>query len=166
MSTIKMDVESTTPSTPSASKGKLYFKSDNIPYALNEDGTEFDLTAAAGARWITIAISDETTDLTTGAAKGTLILPYGYTVASVFASVTTAPTGTTLIFDINEGGVSILSTKISIDVSENHSGTAATPPVISDSSIAQYAVVTFDIDQIGSGTAGAGAKISMYITPV
>ncbi len=50
MATITTATESSTPSTPSAGSGKIYFKSDKIIYALNEDGTEYDLTAAAGAR--------------------------------------------------------------------------------------------------------------------
>ena len=102
MSIVRMDEETSSPSTPASGKGLYYFKNDGVPYAKNDNGTEFDLTAAAGARWIFVAISDETTALETGAAKKTLILPYGYTLGDVFASVTTAPTGATLIFDINE----------------------------------------------------------------
>ena len=61
--------------------------------------------------------------------------------------------------DINEGGVSILSTVISIDASEKTSTTAATAPVISDSALADDAEITIDIDQIGSLTAGKGLKV-------
>lgn len=105
-----------------------------------------------------IACSDETTDLTTG-TKVTFRMPFAMTVSEVRASVTTAPTGAAIIVDINEGGTSILSTKLTIDVSEKTSTTAATPAVILDSSIADDAEVTIDIDQIGSTIAGAGLKV-------
>jgi hypothetical protein len=60
-------------------------------------------------------------------------------------------------FDINEEGTSILSTKITIDSGEYSSNTAATPPVLSDSALADDARITVDID--GAGTGAAGAKV-------
>jgi len=105
------------------------------------------------------AASDETTDLTTGTAKLTYRMPFAFTVTEVRCSVSTAPTGSTIIVDINESGTSILSTKLTIDASEKTSTTAATPAVISDSSLADDAEITIDIDQVGSGTAGAGLKV-------
>lgn len=112
---------------------------------------------------IIIACSDETTALTTGTAKVTFRMPYAFTLTAVRASVTTAPTGSTLVVDINEdtgsGATSILSTKLSIDISEKTSTTAATQPVISDASLADDSEITIDIDQIGSTIAGAGLKV-------
>lgn len=110
------------------------------------------------------AVSDETTALTTGTAKLTFRMPCAMTVTSVRASVGTAPTGSTLVVDINESGTSILSTKLSIDAGEKTSTTAATPPVISDSALADDAEITIDIDQIGSTIAGAGLKIVLIGT--
>ena len=108
---------------------------------------------------IGLACSDETTDLTTGAGKVTFRLPHAMTLTAVRASVTTAPTGSTLVVDINENGTSILSTKLSIDAGEKTSTTAAVPAVISDSSLADDAEITIDIDQIGATVAGAGLKV-------
>jgi hypothetical protein len=108
---------------------------------------------------IGLACSDETTALTTGTAKVTFRMPYAMTLQAVRASVTTAPTGSTLVVDVNEGGTSVLSTKLSIDASEKTSTTAATAAVISDSSLADDAEITIDIDQIGATIAGAGLKV-------
>ena len=106
-----------------------------------------------------IACSDETTLLTTG-TKVTFRIPYSFTVTGVRASLTTAGTGGTLVtVDINEGGSSILSTKITIDASESTSTTAATPPVISDTGLADDAQMTIDIDAVGNTTAGKGLKV-------
>ena len=123
------------------------------------------VTFSAGTKGVTesfiIACSDESTALTTGTAKVTFRMPYAFTLQAVRASVTTAPVGSTIIVDINEGGTTILSTTLSIDASEKTSTTAATPPVISDSALADDAEITIDIDQVGSGTAGAGLKVAL-----
>lgn len=120
-----------------------------------------------GTQWVNtkpkveigLAISDETTDLTTGTAKITFRMPYAMTLTGVRANVNTAPTGSVLTVDINETASSILSTKITIDATEKTSETAATPPVISDSALADDAEITIDIDTIGSTIAGKGLKI-------
>ena len=108
-----------------------------------------------------VALSDETTALTTGDAKITFRMPYAFELTGVRASVTTAPTGSVLTVDIEEGGSTILSTLLTIDVSEKTSTTAATPAVISDSALADDSEITVDIDTIGSGTAGAGLKVTL-----
>lgn len=115
---------------------------------------------------IPIAVSDETTALTTGTAKVTFRMPFAFTLTAVRASVTTAPTGSVLTVDINEGGSSILSTKLTIDASEKTSTTAATPAVISDTALADDAEITIDIDTVGSTVAGAGLKVYLIGTVV
>jgi hypothetical protein len=111
-----------------------------------------------------VVCSDETTNLTAGVAKVTLRSPYAFTLTRVRASVNTAPTGSTLIVDINENGTSVLSTKLSIDASEKTSTTAASSAVISDSAIANDAEITVDIDQVGSTIAGKGLKVVLIGT--
>jgi hypothetical protein len=101
------------------------------------------------------AISDETTAITTGAAKLTARAPFAFTLTAVRASLTTASSSGIPTFDINEGGTTVLSTKLTIDANEKTSTTAATPAVISDSAIADDAELTFDIDVAGTGAAGA-----------
>lgn len=113
---------------------------------------------------IAIACSDETTAVTTGTAKATFRMPYAFTLTAVRASVTTAPTGSTLVIDINENGTTILSTKLSIDASEKTSTTAASAAVISDASLADDAEITIDFDQVGSTIAGAGVKVYLIGT--
>lgn len=112
---------------------------------------------------IIIACSDEVSSLSTGTAKVTFRTPFAMTVTGVRASVNTAPVGSTIIVDINEGGSSILSTKLTIDAGEKTSTTAATAAVISDSSLANDAEITIDIDQVGSSTAGKGLKVTLLV---
>jgi hypothetical protein len=82
-------------------------------------------------------------------------MPFAMTLTSVRASLTTASTSGTPTFDINESGSTILSTKITIDANEKTSTTAATAPVISDTSLADDAEMTIDIDVAGTGAKGA-----------
>jgi hypothetical protein len=111
-----------------------------------------------------VAASDETTALTTGTAKVTFRMPYAMTVTAVRASLSTAQaSGSIFTVDINEGGTSILSTKLTIDNTEKTSTTAATPAVVSDTALADDAEITIDIDQIGDGTA-KGLKVTIIGT--
>ena len=106
-----------------------------------------------------IACSDETTALTVGTGKVEFRMPFAFTLTRVKASATTAPVGSTLIVDINEAGTTILSTKLTLDAGEKTSDTAAAAAVISDASLANDSIITIDVDQIGSSTAGAGLKV-------
>lgn len=109
----------------------------------------------------TYAIGDETTAITTGTAKITFRAPYAFTLVDVRASLTTASSSGIPTFDINEGGTTLLSTKLTIDANEKTSTTAATAAVISDNVVADDAEMTIDVDVAGTGA--AGAKISLYV---
>lgn len=123
------------------------------------DGEYVPMFGASVGEAAIIACSDETSNLTTGTAKRTFRLPYNVEIDEVRASLTTAPVGSALQVDINIDGVSILSTKLTIDAGEKTSVTA-TPAVISDASHSSDSEVTIDIDQVGSTTAGAGLKVT------
>ena len=120
--------------------------------------------AQAKAEYLVCAASDESTALTTGTGKVAFRMPYAMTLTGVRCSLTTAQaSGSILTVDINEGGTSILSTKLTIDNTEKTSTTAATAAVISDVNLADDAEITIDIDQVGDGTA-KGLKITLIGT--
>jgi hypothetical protein len=123
--------------------------------------TGFDLSGGAlrAPAEIGLACSDETTALTVGTGKLTFRMPYAMTLTAVRLSVTTAPTGSALVVNIKESGVSVFSTKPQIDAGATTSVGSGTPAVISDTALADNAVITVDIDQIGSTVAGAGLKV-------
>ena len=110
----------------------------------NSTATLVNVPAKIGHAEICIACSDETTALT---------------LTEVRASVTTAPAGSALTVDVNDGGTSIFSTLLTIDAGEKTSTTAATPAVLSDTALADDAEITGDVDAVGSSTAGAGLKV-------
>lgn len=110
------------------------------------------------------ALSDNTTALTTGATDRPYRVPYALNLTGLRAYVDTAPTGAALTVDINEDGSTILSTKLTIDADEKTSTTAAAAHVFSDTAIADDAVISFDLDTVGSAVAGAGLVVCLYGT--
>jgi hypothetical protein len=111
-----------------------------------------------------IAFGDETTDITVGTGKAEFIIPFNCTISAVYVGLTTAPTGSVATFDVNVGGTSILSTKVTIDPGEKNSNTADIPPVISTPAYTAFSAITVDIDGIGSSDAGAGPKLYLEVT--
>jgi hypothetical protein len=149
-----------------AAADKIVFWDDSagkLTYLALGDGVAIDGTTIYAQDWFVIAASDESTNLATGTNKVYFRMPYAATLLAVRATVNTAPTGSTLIVDINEAGSTILSTKLSIDASEKTSTTAATAAVISDSALADDAEITIDIDQVGSTVAGKGLKVYLKV---
>ena len=123
--------------------------------------------ATVTPRSLTVACSDETTLLTAGTEKATFRMPEAATITGVRASLTTAPVGSVLTVDVNKGGTSVLSTKLTIDAGEKTSTTAATAAVIdtNQDDVADDTEMTIDIDTVGSSSAGAGLKVTIYYTP-
>ncbi len=114
-----------------------------------------------------IAASDETTELSAWTSKIKFRMPYGFELSEVRASLNTAATWATLLqVDINESWTTILSTKITIDASETTSTTAATAPVISDSTLADDAEITIDLDAIWNTTPWVGLKVYLIWTKI
>jgi len=141
---------------------------DNIITALSGGGIQDSGIAVSNINVdaIGVACSDETSDLTVGTNKVKFRTPYALTATGVRASVNTAPTGSTIIVDINMDGTSILSTELSIDVGEKTSTTALDPAVIGTTALTDDAEITIDIDQVGSIVAGAGLKVFLVCEKV
>jgi len=113
-----------------------------------------------------IAASDETTALTVADDKVTFRMPFAMTlnsgISGVRASLTTAGTtsGVTTI-DIEQGGVSILSTLLTIDYGEFTSYTAATAVVVGTVALTDNAEMTVNVDVLSGGATESGLKIQL-----
>jgi len=141
--------------------GKFLNCYDNNGYAHWADLTASDISSFVGLPCeIQLAVSDETTALTTGTGKLTFRMPHAMTLTEVRASLTTAQTsGGILTVDINKNGSTIfIANWLTIDNGEKTSVTALDQPIINVSSLADDDEITIDIDQIGSGDA-TGLKI-------
>mgnify|MGYP003677501382 CR=1 FL=1 len=113
-----------------------------------------------------IAASDESTALTTGTAKVSWRMPYAFTLnagaAGITASCNQDPSGAILTIDVNEAGTTIMNNvnKLQIAIGSTTS-VGGVAPVLTDVALAANALMTVDIDQIGSGDAGTGLKITL-----
>lgn len=107
------------------------------------------------------ALSDEATPITTG-VKLTWRTPAAITLVNPpRSSLTTASSSGVVTVDINETGSTIMTNnKLSIDANEKTSVTAATPCILTDTSLADDAEITFNITTAGTGA--TGLKVKLY----
>jgi hypothetical protein len=171
-SSINPDFITTAPVSKSEMKAQLTVARDEIT-ALQEGLAAAeaaindldDIVTGGGTGGIQTALgfvcSDETTSLipTTGAAS--CRAPYNLTVNSVRASLARASNSGVVEVDVNKNGVSIFSTRLTIDATEKTSLTAATAAVLSTTSISDDDEITIDID--ASGTNAAGLKVWLLV---
>lgn len=136
---------------------KAFFETGDIPTESNY----VDLIDTLSVGDFIVYASDLTSDLSTGTTKGAFHAPYAFTITDIKANVISAPTGASIVVDVKKNGVTILSTVITIDAGETSSRTAATPPVISVSALAEDDVITIDINQVGSTLAGSGLSVTI-----
>jgi hypothetical protein len=131
--------------------GQVPTVTDDDPYTI---GWGTGGGSGDGMVYFGVACSDETTALTTGAAKVTFRMPFAMTVSSVRANLATASSSGLVTVDINTDGVTMLSTKLSIDANERTSTTAATAAVISVDDLTDDSEMTIDLDAAGTNAKG------------
>lgn len=110
--------------------------------------------SAGGAAKLILVVGDETTALTTGTAKYTFRLPYGFLLSEVRASLTTQSSSGDVKVDLNLAGTSILSAVIQVDATTTTSVGSAAPPAVLTAELPDNGVITVDIDAAGTGAAG------------
>ena len=108
----------------------------------------------------TIVFSDAGTLVATTNVSFEIPVPVALTILRVYINVKTAPTGATLIVDVNKGGTTIFTTQgnrptIAISAKTAESGT---PDV---TTLAKNDILSIDVDQIGSTIAGADLVVQV-----
>ena len=96
--------------------------------------------------------------LSTGARNVRFYVESSRTISNVVVSVGTAPTGASVIFDVNKNGTTIFSTQANrptIAASGFYDGSST--PDVTSLSAGDY--LTVDVDQVGSTVAGSDAVI-------
>lgn len=112
-----------------------------------------------------VAASDETTSITTGTAKVTFRMPYAFTLTNIRGSLNTVSSSGSPIIDVNEAGTTLMTAnKVLIDVSELTSVTAVTAVTLTDTSLADDASMTIDVDTAGTGAKGLKICLIGYQT--
>lgn len=98
--------------------------------------------------------------LTTGAKPVRIYIENLRTIANVVASVSTAPTGASVIFDVNKNGTTIFTTQANRPTitASSHFDAISIPAV---TSIGNGDYLTIDVDQVGSTIPGSDAVIKV-----
>lgn len=115
-----------------------------------------------------VAAADEFTPLSTGTAKTTWRMPFGFALSEVRASLTSAQSsGDLLTLNLKRNGTSVFITKITVDNGEKTSLTATTPPVLTSNPLVLAAddEMTIDVDQVGASSDATGLKLYLLGAP-
>lgn len=162
--------ERSDPADEDVSAGEMFL------YAKNDGGasslfakTDNDNVFEIGHKVVEITLVDDTTDNVIGDKTGDiyLVIPEeldGWNLVNAHASVFTAGTTGTQdiqIHNVDNGGVDMLSPKITIDSGETSSYTAATSPAINTSNddVSKGDRIRVDVDAIHTGTAAKGLSV-------
>lgn len=119
------------------------------------------LTNLKANSFMTIALSDESTAITTGVGKVSFRAPFAMTLYQIpRASLSTASSSGNPAINIKKNSTTIFSTTLTIDANEKTSTTAATAAVLSTTTFADDDEITMDIDAAGTGA--KGLKVTLY----
>jgi len=86
-----------------------------------------------------------------------------WTITSVRASVGTAPTGASVIVDVNVDGTTIFSTQANRPTIAAAANTSSTVTNMNTTSVANGSYLTVDIDQVGSTVAGSDLSVQVGV---
>jgi len=104
------------------------------------------------------------TDATTGTNKtNQIIIPRAGTISKCWINAKTAPVGADLICDINKGGTTIWSTQAN-RIKLTAGNTSGSQTSFDVTSVVEGDLITIDIDQIGSSTAGKDITVILQVT--
>lgn len=128
------------------------------------DGWE-PMTVPAAPRniFVSIAMSDMTTDLTTGTAKAVWFAPEDGELASVFIAVHDPSSSGIVRVDMNDSGGSVFTTRPAIDATEATSLTGTVAVLDGTVSFSRGDKFTFDIDD--AGTDAKGLQVCVEYVP-
>lgn len=147
-----------------ATAGLLYFATDTDGGTLYRDTGSAWVQVGQGVTRSEILVPFPTSGtVSTGTGALRVYVEEACTIVGARASVGTAPTGATLIVDVNKNGTTIYTTqgnRPTIAISGNTSGTPTTPDV---TSLAAGDYLTVDTDQVGSSVAGADLMVTVVL---
>ena len=153
---IRLKEQGSDPSTPSSGYGWIFEKADGNFYFMNDVG---NVVGPIGQRYYTFTVAGDLT-VDPGVVRFYNLTERALTINKVHIAVNTAPTGATVIIDVNENDTTIFATqgnRPAITISEF----TAESTTFDDDSWASGNYLTVDIDQIGSAIAGADLTVTV-----
>lgn len=98
----------------------------------------------------------------TNVTRTPIIIPFNVNVKKAFARIMTAPTGASVIVDINRNGTSIWNTNQANRLTIAAGANSASQTSFDTTSLSEGDYLTLDIDQIGSTVAGVDLIVELY----
>jgi hypothetical protein len=146
-------------STPLTQRTKLSFTGAGVE--VTDDGNDTTVVTISGANFGSV-IDEITYSITDALAVHNGLMRWYIegikTISNVIVSVSTAPVGSSIIFDVNKNGTTIFTTQANRPaIAENNYYDFSNIPDVT--SLVQGDYLTIDVDQVGSTTAGANAVI-------
>ncbi len=111
---------------------------------------------------LVIPLSDETSDLTTGDGVYTFYLPYDLTIDKMYLSLNSQSVGADVIVDVQKNGSTMFQSSNSFKVVQGNNVSTSQPDFTSNTYFPIGSKMSFNIDQIGSSTAGQGLKVMIH----
>lgn len=104
--------------------------------------------------FVSIALSDMTTDLTTGTGVAAWFAPEDGELVSVYIGLATVSSSGVVRVDMNDSGGSVFTTRPAIDQGESTSLTGTNAVLDGTVSFSRGDMFTFDRDDVGTGAKG------------
>lgn len=146
------------PTTPTLFTGSLglWYATDTDTLSAWDGSAWEDVGGGGGGgnRFVNVALSDMTTDLTTGTAKAAWFAPEDGTLASVYIGVHDPSSSGVVRVDMNDSGGSVFTTRPAIDATEATSLTGTAAVLDGTVSFVRGDKFTFDIDDAGADAKG------------
>lgn len=111
-------------------------------------------SGGGGNKFINVALSDMTTDLTTGTAKAAWFAPEAGDLVSVYIGVHDPSSSGVVRVDMNDSGGTVFTTRPAIDATEATSITGTAAVLDGTVSFVRGDKFTFDIDDAGTDAKG------------
>ncbi len=145
-------------------------------YLVSEDGfgstlaSQFPVRAVEGIGEGVFAYAPSFSFFMTGnvsasANKWGIVLPFACNFFSCNARVLTAPASQSILLDIHQNGTTIFTTqgsRVAIAAAATSGSHVGFPDIFE---FAAGDILTFDLDQVGSGTTGANMAVTLIVDP-
>lgn len=147
--------DGTAPGSNVTAGGRLYSESGALKW--RDSSGVITVISTYAAEDLAVFNRDGTLTVTTGVKR--FRFPFAATLINASAAVNTASSGASIIADVNKNGTTVFTTqgnRPTIAAGANATAADAVPDV---TAIAAGDYLTVDVDQIGSGTAGAELSV-------
>lgn len=144
--------------------GQIFADADAYVAAMNTQSPQDEIPTIQGTVIPATFLLAQGAVAATGVSKtAQLCVPVDTTITKAFINAKIAPSGDSLILDINKNGTSIWATTQANRLQLPASGVASTQTSFDTTTLSASDVLTIDIDQVGSTYAGQDVTVTLLM---